>query len=488
MANDPKFDVFRIYEQLRKRAFGVSDATKPPEGFIFSFLPTGLPINPDDYLDPWKPDLNVTGAPGAAPAAGGAPDQALLAKISKRQTNLLNLSLFVDKKLQLNGTGLAVPSSTKISQTWKLILDGANAVPLPEVTDPLLKKSLDVATRLLMKPDPDDAESVIETGTYTRYKDCRKKYFKAIQGYTAQYQAAAMNPVALQTWPVIGPTFKADVDSAWDDWINLGKKDQVENALNLLGSQGTDAATAAIAGAKKKFERWQVAAGMIADTVPYVQVMPSNWCDPNVDHDGWTQYGFEQTDTVEETSTEATAWAVKASVGFGFWHADASAGGSSEKQMRDYTSNKLGISMKYALVDIERPWLNTVLLNLANWYLVGFKKNSISNGTPGQQSPLENEAFWLPAIPTQILVIKELKIKAENIHENMEKSKSHIEAGGSVGWGPFSVGGNYSHDKTHGKQTFHQDGEWLCVDGVQVVGWISQVLSASPHRDAPAIG
>ena len=49
----------------------------------------------------------------------------------------------------------------------------------------------------------------------------------------------------------------------------------------------------------------------------------------------------------------------------------------------------LEISFSYSAVDIKRPWLDTSLLNLKNWFLMGnYDKGCISDGTFGQDAPL----------------------------------------------------------------------------------------------------
>lgn len=141
---------------------------------------------------------------------------------------------------------------------------------------------------------------------------------------------------------------------------------------------------------------------------------------------------------------------------------------------------------RYRQVPIPgRPWLNTILLNLSNWFLVGFKKHSISQGKINQAHPSQDEAFWLPALPTQIVVVKDLRISTKTIRTTFDSLQSMTSGGASVGWGPFSIGGSHSHSEGTVNQTFHMDGESLVVDGVQIMGWISQILAPSPQLDAP---
>ena len=52
----------------------------------------------------------------------------------------------------------------------------------------------------------------------------------------------------------------------------------------------------------------------------------------------------------------------------------------------------LEISFSYSAVDIKRPWLDTSLLNLKNWSLMGnYDKGCISDGTFGQERPADGK-------------------------------------------------------------------------------------------------
>lgn len=488
---DVKTDVYQILADLRKRALGINDSTKPLEGFMVSFLPTGRPVHKDDYGNPWTPDLTLaepkTDGSETKPA-DGTPDPALLNQITKRQRNLGNISRLVDHKLQLNAAGQEVPGSSRISETWKVIVDGANAVPLPPINDPNLKKALDKAMKLLMKQDPDEADNpdaLIPTSAYEKYQRYRKAYNKSVQAYTAQYLAAAASPITLQMWPVTGKTYLSDVDSAMDEWISLGKKIEIENAIDLLAAQGTDSATKMIAMAKKNYEKYQVSFGALTATVPFVQLFPTNWCDPVKEDDGWTQYEYDSTKSHSKLTSEETSFGGSAGVNLGFFSIGASAEHSESKDHSEFSNDGLHIKFRYAIIDIERPWLNTVLLNMGNWFLNGFPKNAVSNGQINQQKPLENEAFWLPSIPTQLIVLKDLHIKTNHSEGQFDAMRKQTKAGGSFGWGPFTIGGHYGKSESQQTFDFSADGEGLHVEGVQIIGWISQVLPAAPKVNAP---
>ena len=61
---------------------------------------------------------------------------------------------------------------------------------------------------------------------------------------------------------------------------------------------------------------------------------------------------------------------------------------------------------------IERPWLLGDLFNIEGWYLVGQKKNSISDGTiPGQ---VGDHTKLLPMIPKAFVVMRNVVITADD--------------------------------------------------------------------------
>jgi hypothetical protein len=447
-------DAFAIYRNVRDRALGISDATKPPAGLVFSFLPTGLPINKLDFENPYTPD-SPTGS----------------------IQSLANLLSLVDRKLVLNERAQAVPGSTPISDTWKVILDSAMAVPVAPVSNPTVKAALEAANKLLTTPEGDMSKA------YANYRTYKKDYFTEIQNYAAAYQTAYSTEAGKAAWPSVGKKFKNDVDTAWDDWNVLGKRQQIESALDLIKAQGTDAATAIIAASKKKFEEYQVAYGALATTIPYVHVLPSNWWDP--DGKGWTEYFFDSKHTTTTTSAESSSWSANANVTAGFWGFGASGSHAQGQSFSNFSSDELYIRFRYAIVNIDRPWLNTVLLNLNNWYISGCPKGSVSSGKSSQTKPDETEPFWLPALPSQMLVLKNLYIRTKDTKSAYAALSSYSSGGGSVGWGPFTIGGSSSSSNSSSSGSFELKDEGIYVHGVQLMGWISELLPFSPSMDTP---
>ena len=51
-----------------------------------------------------------------------------------------------------------------------------------------------------------------------------------------------------------------------------------------------------------------------------------------------------------------------------------------------------------------------------------------------------------------------------------------IQAGGSVGWGPFKVGGSYSRGEEKRDFKFNGEGGGISIPGMQLIGFINNLV------------
>ena len=59
-----------------------------------------------------------------------------------------------------------------------------------------------------------------------------------------------------------------------------------------------------------------------------------------------------------------------------------------------------------------------------------------------------------------------------------------IHGGGTLGWGPFVIGGGYTSNKKQRDYEYHFTGEGLVSPGVQLLGYVSTIFPASPKVDS----
>jgi hypothetical protein len=143
------------------------------------------------------------------------------------------------------------------------------------------------------------------------------------------------------------------------------------------------------------------------------------------------------------------------------------------------------ISFEFCSADIRRPWLDTNLLDLTNWFLLNNSKNCISDGTFNQQlQHASNVTTFLPSIVTSLIFVRNLKIKWAMTQQQRHTFQEATSGGGMVGIGPFFCGGSgASNDANSSYQSTFND-EGIEVAGVQLVGYVSVITPASPRLDS----
>lgn len=460
------------------------------EGYFVSFRSVGLPIHKDDFANPWSPlgvnlqkDIPQTNPsdPKDAPktASGGMDEKSIfVANIAKSMQSYLNTFLLVDDKLRMNNQYSVMPGSSKLSDSWWAVITGANGIPTQSVLNPAMQQAYDNARAKMIDKD---GNSTAHYEAYMRYED---EYKSKVKAWHKAYAAAFTDPMKLQSWPIDGTTYHDDADEALDRWISFGFKEEIENAIATLAAQGTDPAIALIARAKKRFINSLNEFQSVGE-IPYTIMLPNSWYDSDND-DGWNEY--TSTDAHSESHYQSSSTSYGGGGGFsaGFWSAGASFNHAENQSSLNIQANDLEVSFKYCAVDIKRPWLDTSLLNLKNWFLMGdYKKSCISNGTMGQELPQNSiEPTFLPSIMTGLILIKDLSIRWSKWQEDWDAHSETTSASASVGWGPFAVHGSYSHHDEQRNFEADASGESLKVPGIQLIGYVSTINPASPGHDS----
>lgn len=485
-------DVFKILKDLELRAVGLDpESNKMQEGYFVSFRSVGLPITKNDFKDPWSPlgtnlEKNIPATPPADPntapktgSAGMDENSIFASKIAASQQAYLNTFLLTDDKLRMNSQYTPIPSTSKVSDTWYAIITGANGIPTDSELNPTMKKAYDDAKAKLMDKDGNP------TPHYQAYMNYQDEYKSKVRTWQRAYAAVFSDPMKLQHWPLEGRGYHDDADEAMDRWNGLGFKSEIETAIATLAAQGMDPAIALIARAKKKFIN-SLNEFQSVGQIPYTIMIPRTWYDKSND-DGWTQYSSTEFHTEAHYKGSSTSYGGGGgfslgffSVGGGFDHAE------DRKELKSQTKN-VEVTFQYCAVDIKRPWLDSSLLNLKNWFLMGdYKAGCISKGNFGQELPKNKneEHTFLPSVVTSLILIKDLSIKWDNWQSEWASMSKTTSGGLSVGYGPFAVSGHYSHHQE--KRDFEADhsGESLRVEGIQLVGYVSEIIPFSPAVDS----
>ncbi len=126
-------------------------------------------------------------------------------------------------------------------------------------------------------------------------------------------------------------------------------------------------------------------------------------------------------------------------------------------------SNEFSMSFDYCIVQLNRPWYNTELFHFSNiWYALALNEGYFSNGLKD-----ESNKGVFKSIPNAMILIKNLKIRAAWTNE--EK----LNAANNVGLGIFNL-----------KDSMFVNNE-LVIAGMQIIGWICEVIPKLPVANDP---
>lgn len=131
--------------------------------------------------------------------------------------------------------------------------------------------------------------------------------------------------------------------------------------------------------------------------------------------------------------------------------------------VQQVTTSAIRLSFSYCLISIDRDWLLQTFLNLPNWYVQGYPSGAFSNGT------IQNNSGVFPVLPIACLVVKDLQLSAQWTQEDL----TSIQQAASLG--PFSLAG----------RSLDSSSTTLTASGMQVIGWISQVMPLLPPAAPP---
>ena len=484
-------DVFKMLKDLELKAVGLDERSSTmQEGYFVAFRSIGLPIHPDDYANPWSPlgvnlekDIPKTDPadPKTAPKTGSDKidtTQAFQANIAKSQQSYLSTYVLVNNKLQMNNEYSVMPGSSKLADTWYGIMTGANGIPPTMELNDALKQAYADATAKLMDKDGN------VTPHYQAYMQYEDAYKSKVKSRDKAYAAAFTDPMKLQQWPQDGVPYQDDVDEAWDRWMGLGFKVEIEQAISTLAAQGTDPAIALIARAKKRFQNSLFEFAGYGE-IPYTMLSPRTWYDADND-DGWNEYSSTDFQSDSHYSASQTSYGGGGGFNVGLWSGGASFEHSDSQANANYAMKNVKIKFNYAIVDIDRPWLDTSLLNLNNWFLVGdYKKSCISTGLMGQEKPGDGtEPLFLPSVVTSLILIKDVHISWDDWKSQWASHTEANSASASFGIWCFSASAHYSHAKQSRDFSCDATGEELVIPGIQVIGYVSQIMPPCPQRNS----
>lgn len=377
--------------------------------------------------------------------------------------------------------GRWAPSDRKVDSYYRRVLNETirPVVNLSKAEKARLDAAYSILTRTVEAVDLTSGEVKkvpADTPLYEAYQERAAAYLMALSAYKslhANYLARPDDPQAQSEWFTKSAILKQQVKLAYDRWLAGGKK-TIEEALDAIEELGR--------GTGERWRRLEQTLTLAEQTTsegqPYLftKFFPSKFYDEA--HQGsWTRFSMshEEVHTVDEKSS--TNWGGSGGFSVGLWSVGASASYAEQKSHYRSDGKISGLEVQLIRVPIRRSWWDPTIFWDRGWKFDPQISNLIlSDG----KIPPSGE---MPSYPTAMIVAKQLKLGIEMTSEENNHVATQFSASGSVGWGPFSVRGNYSRNTEKKTHDFTKTAAGLEAPGMQVIGFVCELLPKSPDPD-----
>lgn len=208
----------------------------------------------------------------------------------------------------------------------------------------------------------------------------------------------------------------------------------------------------------------------------YTTLLPGNFATSP----GWTKFTFYENDYESHYNKQTSSWGASGGLNLGLFSIGAKASGSKVDINTSQKASGFFAELEFTQVPICRPWFDPGFFSMRAWTLddawnLNFDKK-VSNGA-------EKPIGRLVAYPVTALFVRNVKFSFNESDSASRYTKSQISAGGSVGWGPFAIGGSYSHGSERRDVSFHNEGGRFEIPGMTLIGYVNNLIPKSPNTN-----
>ncbi len=447
----------------------------PRNKFVSWFLP-GVPFHPDDFR------FAANGFVGdTAEEVNEAYHQAFV--VSKLFDYVPDVSNdFVSDQMQQT---LFAGTQDTISSVYNDVLKFSRVVhrELSEAEQAKLQKFRDLLSVEVEEVDilTDEKKTITRPGKLTiAYTNAMNQYMKVADEYmTVKIDAMAATGSdeeakrRVHTWAQKSKFLRSRMDAAWNAWVAQGYKNEYEQIQAYIAQVTEKSLVLYKQDLRRKLDSALLTSPTDGDFY-YTTLLPGNFATS----DGWSRFTFNQEDAETHAKAKTNKWGASGSANFGLFSVGGSASGSKTTSQTDAASSNFGAEFEFAQIPLCRAFFDPGFLWMRSWTLdenwdLSFDKK-VSDGA-------DKPVGRLVAYPVSALFVRNVKLHSSNWSQHMDFMKKSIGAGGSIGYGPFRVGGNYKSGSSERNTSHHLDGDTLSIDGIQLIGTINSVFPQCPN-------
>lgn len=351
------------------------------------------------------------------------------------------------------------------------------------------EKTLDKYRAVLGKevPDEDDKTKTVHvvSGKVKAYEKYKKAYEDAAMEYNRLSVAAASydpankdatkdDKIAFQEFQRNGGIYKKRVQAKMEEWAAEGYKNEVEGARNYIKQFQEKDASIIKASIQSRMEK---SVDKLTDpmrNIPfyYTGVIPTSFASD--DAEGWTEIMFNNSETKTFNSISNINSKPKLNFGWGFWKVNVGTDITKNDVVDNNDTNDLKISFSMTQTPIMRSWFAPEFIQSQGWRMKpgAVLGETIADGNGGGK---------LPAYPTTAIWVKDVKITSKAFADHVRNNYLKTDTDTSVGWGPFSIGGKTTTEKTEKSKSVTIDENTVTIKGYQVIAFLCYKMPVTPN-------
>lgn len=390
--------------------------------------------------------------------------------LRRRQLQAFNFATFVDFIPTVEGIyhddqqqKVFAQTGKRLSSIYGEILRGAK-VPMQELTAEEkakleeLRKFIDETKERYDKKRAD-------------YEIERVNYMKKL---AAANNAQGTDTSAVIEFSALGDLFSEKVNSAMDEWVSGGFKNEREQAqadINQLTQRGP---TIWLNNLKDNFRNGNANATSIGQNFKFTTLIPGNFANTS----GWTEYTVSDMQTSVTSQKKTRKWEGSGGINWGFNAFKPSGGGQSEVESGEKTVSSFEMKFELTQVLIVRPWFYPEFFLNRGWTLKHGDGWDI-DGMPSDGA--EEPKGVMVGYPTSILFIREIEINSKDFLEAYRNEQSNLQAGGTLSWGPIRLGGSHGRTNESKMLNTEETEAGIIVHGMQAIGFINHLIDKAPN-------
>ena len=379
------------------------------------------------------------------------------------------------------------PDNT-VSQVYSDIME--YCVVKDSKIDPKVEKKLETLRKQLFTikklANPDYDDSMVEhpednpkfiyqsfpSPKYVKYLEYEALYYEAEDKLTdLQKRVNDGDAEAMTEMSINGRNFIKRRDDALKRWESLGYRGAVEKVMNYID----EIESSNFITVKKRYESELLAAKRTGlgsmNTYFYSAPLPAKILNNSA---GWQNFKFNKSEYTKSSSKTSHRWSAGASYLF---VGGVKANGAHVDTSSNLNFNDFEMSFKLTKCYIVRGWLGMNFIKSRFWKYSKMGTDIVNN----QMVSDGNGKGLLPAVSTELYLVKDLKIGFKKGSDSYKFVEDHVKGGGGIRLGLFSIGSSYSYDNKQVNSTHERESQGVESDAILLVGRKCNILDMAPN-------